>query len=338
VAVFFRTQTIEHPIGPSGRLGIKVTSADVVVRGTDAGDARVTASFEIRAGSDEEADSIFAEAQLVADRGDGYLRVSEPDRSSSLGSLVNRFFSGRGVDLTISADLPERAALSLEGVSSDVNGEGLLGEQRYATVSGDLSLTGLGGSARVTSVSGDVTMRAVEPISVTVETVSGDLSLVAPLIRGLRVNAVSGDIQVEGELADGEEYRLDTVSGDVSIGLVAGATFEVRGISSDVSSDLDHRIEGTQDRRRVVVGPGGPEITFNSMSGDLAIRRPRRLDRVPAPPPAPVPPAAPAAPRPQPPSADEQLAILKALERGEITIEEASARLSGNSRGSSGYE
>jgi len=98
-----------------------------------------------------------------------------------------------------------------------------------------------------------------------------------------------------------------------------------------VSSDLDHRIEGHQDRRRVTVGSGGPTVMFNSMSGDLSINRPRRLDRM-----VPQPPAAPSAPVPPPPpstptkpSADDQLAILQALERGEIDVEEASRRLSG---------
>ena len=327
MAVFYRTQTIEHPIGEFGSLSIKVSSADAVLRGVAGGDARVVANFQIRASSDEEADRIFEAAQLVVDRGAGYLNVSEPDGNSSLGSLVGRIFSGRGVEYDITADIPNGATLAFAGVSADVNVEGLLGDQAYATVSGDLSLTRLGGSASVNSVSGDVTMRADQPVSVKADTVSGDLSVVAPVINGLRANAVSGDIDLEGQLALGEAYRIDTVSGDLSIALFGGATFEVRGISSDVSSDLDHRIEGRQDRRRVTVGEGGPEIIFNSMSGDLAIHRPRRLNRVPPPPPpAPTPPAAPAPPLPSP---DEQLAILQALERGEIDVEEATRRLSG---------
>jgi Toastrack DUF4097 len=326
VAVFYRTQTIEHPIGEFGRLTIKVTSSDAVLRGASGGTARVVANFQIRASSDDEADRIFQAAQLVVDRGAGFLHVSEPDGNLSMSSLVGRIFSGRGVEFDITADIPNSAALEFAGVSADVNVEGLLGDQQYATVSGDLSLTRLGGSARVNSVSGDVTMRADQPISVTADTVSGDLSVVAPVINGLRANAVSGDIDVEGQLALGEAYRIDTVSGDLSIALLGGATFEVRGISSDVSSDLDHRIEGRQDRRRVTVGVGGPEIIFNSMSGDLAIHRPRRLERVPAPP---LPPAPPAASEPPKPSAEEQLAILQALERGEIDVDEAGRRLSG---------
>jgi hypothetical protein len=83
----------------------------------------------------------------------------------------------------------------------------------------------------------------------------------------------------------------------------------------------------------VTVGAGGPLVLFNSMSGDLSIRHPRRLDRVVPQPPAP--PAAPTPPAPQRPaiSPDEQLAILQALERGEIDVDEATSRLAGGGAG-----
>jgi hypothetical protein len=330
MATFVRTQTIDHTIGPTGRLTMKVTSGDVAVRGVPGSDAHVRANYEIRAASEEEADRAFAEAQVRVERGEGHLTVQEPDDRSSLGVLVGKALSGRGhVALDFTVELPEQAELRLDGISADVNVEQLRGEQRYNTVSGDLSLTHVGGSVRADSVSGDVTVRADQPISIRADAVSGDLNLVAPTIRALRANSVSGDIDIEGQLATGAEYRVDTVSGDLSVGLLGGAIFEVRGISSDVVSDLDHRIEGRQDRRRVVVGAGGPDFIFNSMSGDLAIRRPRRLDRL-----APQPPEAP--PPPAPPAAEsvgeaEQLDILQALERGEIDVEEATRRLSGAS-------
>jgi Putative adhesin len=329
MATFVRTQSIDHTIGPSGRLTLKLTSGDVTVRAVPGGDVHVRANYEIRATSDEEATRAFAEAQLRVHDGDGYLTVEEPDDPSTLGALVGRFLSGRGhIALRINVELPEAAELRLDVASSDVNVDGLRGEQRYNTVSGDLALTRGGGTVRVNSVSGDVSVRADQDISIRADSVSGDLQLVAPVIRSLRADSVSGDIDIEGQLAAGAEHRADTVSGDVSVGLLGGATFEVRGISSDVISDLDHRIEGRQDRRRVIVGAGGPEFMFNSMSGDLAIRRPRRLDRlVPQPPEPPRPPA----PSATSVTADEQLEILQALERGEIDVEEATRRLNGAS-------
>ncbi|HEY7525982.1 MAG TPA: DUF4097 family beta strand repeat-containing protein [Candidatus Limnocylindria bacterium] len=336
MATFVRTQSIEHTIGPSGRLDLRVPSADVVVRGTEGGEARLTANFQIRATSDEEADRIFDEVQLRVVKHDAMLVVEDPGDEPSLSRLVGRIFSGHGsVDFDVRVELPHGAELRLDTVSGDVSAEGLDGEQRYNTVSGDLSLTRVGGTLRVNAVSGDITVRAVSPIGIEAQSVSGDLSLIGPMINDLRANTVSGDLEIEGQLAGSGDYRLETVSGDATFGLVGGATFEVRGIASDVSSDLDHRIEGRQDRRRVTVGSGGPTVLFNSMSGDLSINRPRRLDRlVPQPPAAPTPPAPPAppvsaAPRAEPPSAEEQLAILQALERGEIDVEEASRRLTG---------
>jgi hypothetical protein len=333
MATFVRTQSIEHSIGPSGRLDLRVQSADVVVRGTEGGDARVTANFQIRATSDEEADRIFHEVQLHVAKQNSMLVVEDPGDQPSLSRLVGRIFSGHGsVEFDALVELPKGAELRLDTVSGDVSVDDLAGEQRYNTVSGDLSLTGVGGALGVNAVSGDIIVRAVSAITIEAQSVSGDLSLIGPMINALRANTVSGDIEVEGQLAPSGDYRLETVSGDATFGLVGDAVFEVRGIASDVSSDLDHRIEGRQDRRRVTVGSGGPTVLFNSMSGDLSINRPRRLDRlVPQPPAAPAPPAPPAAAAPsaEPPSADEQLAILQALERGEIDVEEANRRLTG---------
>jgi hypothetical protein len=45
---------------------------------------------------------------------------------------------------------------------------------------------------------------------------------------------VSGDVELEGELDPAAEHRVETVSGDLSLGAVAGLTLEVRGLSTDV--------------------------------------------------------------------------------------------------------
>jgi len=326
MATFVRTQSIAHRIGERGRMTLKVSSADVRLKGVPGDEASVRATFEIRVASDEEADQIFEELKLRADTGTSQLLIEEQDGTSDIGSAISRLFGGRGhVELSIEAQLPQAAELRLEGASADVQAEGLFGEQRYSTISGDLYLTELGGSLRVNSVSGDVTIRASESIDLRVEAVSGDLSVIAPRIEGLRADSVSGDLEVEGELGRGE-FRVETVSGDLTVGLVGGATFEVRGLSTDIHSELDHKVEGRRDRRRVLVGGGGPEFAFSSMSGDLDVRRPRRLEgrhvhdheagnRLPATP-APTP--------------DEQLAVLRALEAGEIDVDEATRRLGGD--------
>jgi Putative adhesin len=321
VATFVRTQAINHPVGERGQVTIKVTDADVRLQGVEGPEARLRATFEIRAGSEEEADRIFNAIQLRVRVGSGTLSVEEVDGAPSLGQVISRLFGGVGhIDLNVEADLPLGAELHLAGVSSDVEVTGMRGEQRYATVSGDLRLRDLGGSVRLNAVSGDITIRAAEPISVTADAVSGDLAITAPRLRSLRVSSVSGDVELEAELVKGGEFRVDTVSGDLGVGLVGSAIFEIRGLSTDVHSELDHRLEGRMDRRRLIVGQGGPIVVFSSMSGDVGVRAPRRLEARPA---------APSKVSAASPDPDVQLEVLRALERGEIDVDEATRRLAG---------
>jgi Toastrack DUF4097 len=316
---FVRTQQIDHTIGAEGLLELRVTAADVRIQPVDGDVAHVRATFQIRAYGEPEADRIYEQVQLRVDASSRALRVTERDAESGIGRTLQRLFGGDRAELDIEVEVPAGAELQLATVTGDVQATGLRGHQRYTTVSGDLYLVDTAGDIRVKSVSGDATIRGIGPITGQAEAVSGDLVVSAPLLEGLRSSSVSGDVTVDGELSPSGDFRVETVSGDLAVGLRGSAIFEVRGISTEISSPIDHRIEGRLDRRRVVIGSGGPEFVFSSMSGDISIRRSARL----------VPSAStPATPRrTSHPSDAGQLAILRALEQGEIDVDEASRRL-----------
>ena len=320
MANYVRTQEITHNIGTAGRLELRVASADVQVRASADTQVRVRGTFEIRASDEDEANRIYDQIQLREERNGDSLRVSEGNDRPGLSVTLSRIFGGGdhgGLDIEV--ELPAGAELRLDTASGDVQATGLRGVQRYHTVSGDLYLADLGGNVRVNTVSGDATVRGVEPMELRAESISGDLNLAAPLLKGLRSTSVSGDIAIEGEFSPSGEFRAETVSGDLSIGLIGSAAFEVRGLSTDISSNIDHRVEGRLDRRRVVIGSGGPDFIFNSMSGDLSIRRPRRVEAWKGPIDEPA--ASPTQSR------EDQLALLRALEAGEIDVDEAMRRM-----------
>ena len=336
---FVRTQELSHEIGARGQFGVLVTSAAVELRATDGGTAHVRATFEIRASSDAEADEIFERIGLRVNAASGLFEVAErKDGSGGVGSL-KRLFGGSGaIDSRVDATVPRTAEIRFEGVSSDVTSIGFGGQQAYRTVSGDLVLDRVSGDLRVKGVSSDVSVRCEEPLrTLELETVSGDASIVAPRIGQARLVTVSGDVELETSLDEGPVHRVETVSGDLSLGIAGGLTLEVRGVSTDVEVRLPHRIEGSRDRRRYVVADGGPNLMFSSMSGDVEVHTTRR-GPVAAPPTPPTPPTAPTPPVPATPptpprmvvvSDDEQLAVLRALERGEIDVDEATRRLAG---------
>lgn len=340
MATYVRQQEIAQHIGARGRFQLKVTDADVRIRPADSDAVRLRATFEMAAGSDEEADAILEAARLIVSAGSGHLDVRSPDNrdrgglKQALGipdgATLRRWITGEPrVSLTIEGEVPIDAEIRIETVSGDLVIKGMRGEQRYSTVSGDQFLDELGGAVRLNAVSGDATVRADLPLRMRADTVSGDLSVLAPRFEELRLSTVSGDLEVEGELAPRGEHRIESVSGDLQFGLVGGATFDVRGLSTDISAEMPHRVEGRLDRRRVIVGSGVPTVVFNSMSGDISLRAPRRLaahaERG----------AAQEAISPRPDEASEpattpsSLDVLRALERGEIDVEEAARRLGG---------
>ena len=344
MATFVRVQEIEHDIGAQGRFVLRVTNQDVELRAVDGSVARVRVEFELRASSDAEADAAMSAVQFGVERGDGMLEVSEPRRGD--GGPIARVLGATRVraEARVVAEVPADAAVAYAGVSADFVGRGTRGRQEYTTVSGDLVLSDVGGDVKIGGVSGDVAVRAEEAITLRANTVSGDLSVIAPRIDESRVVTVSGDVELEADLAATAPHRIETVSGDLSLGIVGGMTLEVRGLSTDVDVNVAHRTEGSRDRRRYVIGDGAANVTFSSMSGDVSVAAARRLGgtfRPVAPPIPPTPPTpanpsgSPTSPTPPAPTAPplpdeaEQLEILRALERGEIDIETASRRLSG---------
>ena len=179
------------------------------------------------------------------------------------------------------------------------------------------------------SVSSDISLRAAAPVSaLEINTVSGDVSAVAPRVGQLRAVTVSGDVELEAELADGRGHRVETVSGDVSLGVVGGLTLEVRGLSTDVDVRLPHRRRGRATGAATSSARAGPTSCSARCRVTSRCAHARRRG-VPTPPAPPAPPTPPTVRRLAAVSDDEQLAVLQALERGEIDVEEATRRLAG---------
>lgn len=326
MSTYVRRQEISHDIGAGGRVTLRVSDADVRVTGAATDTAEIIATFELSASSDDEATRLFDALKLDVRASAGDLIVEQEPRGAKRNPLLHLFGRGGEAAMQIEATVPKSATVRIETVSGDLNASELDGEQRYATVSGDLVILDTAGSVRLNTVSGDAHLRAPGSLALRAEAVSGDLGVRAQRLDALRVTTVSGDVDVEGGLRTGGEYRIETVSGDVSFAPIGGASFEVRGLSTDISGDIDHRIEGRADRRRVVVAGGGPELVFSSMSGDFHVRRPRDIEQdvvwaVSA--------GSDGSARRAETTAGQtdDLDVLRALERGEIDVEEAARRL-----------
>jgi hypothetical protein len=252
--------------------------------------------------------------------------------------------------------VPRRCDLELKGVSSSIAAHGATGAMRIHSVSGPLEVAELTGELNLGAVSGAITAKRIAGRA-HVESVSGEIMLQGEL-TALRAKTVSGHVDLSGPLTPTGEYEFRSVSGGVTLHCPAEtrATVSVKGVSADVSSDLPGRVirnerrPGSREWQGEVNG-GGPSVNFHTVSGHLWLRAlaassgldqqsDQPIDRlVVSTPTEPVDavqdahatdaaPAQPDAPPATPTSPDDsgesaQLRILQAVERGEVSVDEA---------------
>jgi len=349
---------IRHKIGATGQLTINNVSGSVELRAADTDEAVVNVRSD---------HGRLDWLPITVRQSDGVLAIDVEKRGpmGMFGSLfgandgldfeVTLPRAARVTVNTVSADI--RAHLlsgeqTYKTVSGDIEIDPDGGRIRVTTVSGDiqarssrpseLSVNTTSGDARVQgavlnqfdarTVSGDIDIEAglaAGPLH-TVETVSGDLSIDSPtgvtvdvkssleLRRGGSRGYVSGD--------GAAKVRFRTLSGDCHL---AGAR--------DVYEDDDdrrgrHRHEGRHERsleRRIerqvqrMTRGIGPDFDFPPMPPTPG--QPPMAPMAPMPPMPPTPPTG--APRGSSYQPQDQLEILRALERGEIDVDEATRRL-----------
>ena len=306
-----RRDAIEHSIGRQGLLVLRVHDGDVHVRGVAGDMARV------RSMDREPLD------RLAIDRGEGSLSIQAPD--------------GQGVTADLSVEVPEAATVVLDAASSDITIEHLIGEQRIRTASGDLRIRDVEGTLTAEAVSGDIDIRAKGPLAAVARTVSGDLELEAPVLRTLQAMTTSGDITIDAGFQGDGPFSIETVSGDTSLAAAGAFRIEATTLTGDIQGA---RERAGRDQGPIVLGSEhGPTIVFRSTSGDLGVdARPARVGTAaqatalaPAPAAATRPDAdtQPAALEAGPPDdgPSDTLEVLRALERGDIDLDEARRRL-----------
>jgi hypothetical protein len=319
--------TIEHRIGHTGRLAVKLADWDV----------------ELVAGPDDvvrvqDADGKGLPASLEVERGTDSLSVRQPSLFQGIDFVLGSRESGRRLRI----EVPARAAVNVQTASGDVAADGLRGDQHLRTASGALHLASVGAELNAETVSGDVSVRIEESAELALKTVSGDITVEGGRIERIRLTTTSGDVRVTSDIGPGP-HAIATVSGDAILVSNRGLRITAVTIAGDLSSDLPHTSQGGPGRRSLVIGDGTAELQFRSVSGDLRVLDPAAAPVAPAPSaPTPAPPAAPAPPfAPRSPSIgtameltdgpDEaestRLDILRALESGEIDVTEATDRL-----------
>lgn len=244
----------EHAVGATGRVAIRLASAELRLAGTD-GDRVTVRSAAGRALPD----------RVIIEPGDGSLTIREKDFH---GLSFRR--GQRVVQLEIA--VPTRAEVSVDTVSGWLDVVGLSGDQRYRTASAEARLKGAAGRVDLVTVSGDADVELDGSVDLGIKSVSGDIAVRGGRIGALRVSTTTGRVRIESPIVGLTGHTIETLSGDVDIVAGDGVAVEARTVSGDLATDLPHTSEGRMGRRSLVVGNGAIKLAFRSVSGDLRIR------------------------------------------------------------------
>ena len=136
------------------------------------------------------------------------------------------------------------------------------------TVEGDIRAEGLRGAVDAASVAGNVRVSTTGTA---------------------RAATVSGNVDASFGQTDGNDMEFASVSGNVVVRLAGdvGARVEAHTLSGDIQSDFDLRMEGEDEDDRGAfhvqigsqasgtIGRGGPELTLNTVSGNIRLERTR---------------------------------------------------------------
>jgi DUF4097 and DUF4098 domain-containing protein YvlB len=354
-----RTETLTHRLGSDGLVTIKAVGGTIRARGIDGEEAHVTVVYRIRAHDQASAERALETGRVQIERGERWLEIETPERRLSTG--LAWLFSGARVNADISVELPWGSTVRLETISGGIEAVSLTGDQKYRTISGDVRLWSVGGPVDAGTVSGSFMLDKGLDVWLRASTVSGSVRARAEHFRSTSISSTSGGMTIAGAFDPAGQHKADSISGGMDLMPFSGLTVELKSVSGSIRADAQTRVEGGRGNSRAIFGDGLAHMRVSSTSGSLRLSVPPQAgsdastaagDSSFGSAPAAAPSASEASAESSEPTATEswtagtdtdeapielvedtagsdedELAVLYALERGEIGVDEAADRL-----------
>lgn len=294
-------------VGPGSELIITTLGGDVEVRGANGGSIRIKAKGE----------SALPHTPHVEREGNRVI-----------------FNAPHGSEIDVEAVVPHDCKVTVTTTEGDVEIEDT-GSIEVKTLSGDVTAEDIAGDCTVTTGHADVTVERMTG-ALTANTINGDVEVTHSKLYSAQLHSVDGEVSLDAALGAGP-FTIQTINGDVDLRLPSGQGAEVffHTANGEFTTHLPTQANKSSKREwQAQVNGGGVRVEITTVNGDLEVGEGHGVvasdARRPAPPAPPVPPtpAEPAMPPVESAHDQETTDVLQALERGEISVDEAMERLS----------
>lgn len=289
-------------VSAPAKLVVKNICGEIKVSPTEGSQIRVVAVVDLDSGEGESTEV------LIEQDDDGTVRAKTSYEHE-------RFFGAHKpckVHYTIEA--PADTSVYIKNVSGPIDVQGLNGKHRIKAVSGSVYLADLNGEIEASTVSGKIEAKnLIGPAEL--NTVSGRLRVESSDIPRLRATSVSGKLVVGTPLGEGP-YELKTVSGSVRLIVPDGTGCSVKANSVSGRLKTDQlNVSGHVSKRKwdVDINGGGTSVRLKSVSGSLYIVTSEG--------------ASAGAVRVHKQPREDRMDILSKVSEGDLTVEDAMAKL-----------
>jgi DUF4097 and DUF4098 domain-containing protein YvlB len=256
---------------------------------------------------------------------------------------------------------PIASNLRLKNVSGPIHATHITGTVTINNVDGTAVLRQISGQTSAETVNGTLMASDLNGTA-KLNTVNGKMKVLSGALQELQADTVNGGIEIVSDLSSAGTYVFHTVNGGCRLGVSPDfrAHVSAHGVNVSVDCQLPSQsVERSFGKWQGTIGTGeGPyaEIHFETVNGKLQIENGQlqkepsstsqqdqfvaKVETTPPPPASPVTPAPPpptepvevkVAPSPSTETSLSQTEILKRVEKGEISVDEAIKLLQGES-------
>jgi len=253
-------ETIQRSFPATKSVGVANISGSIHVTGYNGNEVQMTAVRTDQAETQDALARAAREVKLVAEVKDGQLQIY-PDGPFREDQHHNPFdrnsFHDKGYhfDFDITLKVPTSTDLDLRNVNKgEITVQDVHGHFDVKHVNGPIDLKGMAGSGDVSSVNGGVH-------------VAFSQNPAGPC----RFKTVNGAIDVELRSGANADLEYKTVHGGIYTDFdLAGTVAPVSGAAENKNGKFVYRSHGLSRAR---IGAGGPLLTFETVNGEIRIRR-----------------------------------------------------------------
>ncbi|MGH2442519.1 MAG: DUF4097 family beta strand repeat-containing protein [Chloroflexota bacterium] len=302
-------------VSPGSHLDISNVSGSVNVR---AGEPDVITMHAVKSGSDRsQANTVIEIAQ------DGNSVQVKTTQASQRFGILSQLGSPCSVNFELR--VPPDCRVSAHAVSSSIAVSELNTDLTLHSVSGGIDMADITGDCTVSNVSGKIQGRRLAGALI-VNTTSGSTDIRDSRIASANLNSVSGGCTLETPLFHGRHYFAKTVSGNMKLKVPpdTGASIQLKTVSGKVvvsglpANALKSGPKGWSGR----VGDGGASVEMHSVSGSIQVEGSGEVES------GQTPDRHGSTVSPRAAQTESQsMDVLRALQDGDLTVEEALQRL-----------